>query len=139
MKTTRHLIVTVEWVSTLLISYCLLQYGADRMSQLVAAKFIDGNFSRVDGWLSLLGFVALPLMFCLIHPRTRFYTAALLTLVLAGDSLKSLSLGQSQAMLVPLISLGSAMVVLLTRKPKPYLIQSNVANCPPGGLTEHRT
>ena len=46
MKTTRHLIVTVEWVSTLLISYCLLQYGADRMSQLVAAKFIDGNFSR---------------------------------------------------------------------------------------------
>ena len=117
MKTIRRVLVVADWSVTLLMGYFLLQFGADRVSRLVASKYINGNFSEVDGWLTTLGIAALVSIFFLIHPRTRFYTATALAVLLGGDSLRSLSLGDPQAMLVPLMSLAAATLVLLSSKP----------------------
>ncbi len=117
MKAINRMIVAADWTITLLVGYFLLQFGADRLSRLVTSKYVNGDFSEVDGWLSTLGIGALVSTFFLIHPRTRFYTATTLAVILGGDSLKSLSLGEPQAMLVPLMSLAAATLVLLSRKP----------------------
>lgn len=117
MKVLSRTIVVTDWFVTLLVSYFLLQFGADRMSRLVTSKYINGNFSEVNGWLTTVGFAALVSMFFLVHPRTRFYTATALAIALGGDSLRSLSLGDPQTLLVPLMGLAAAALVLLSRKP----------------------
>jgi len=96
MKAISRLIVLVDWSVTLLIGYFLLQFGA-----LVS-------------------------IFFLIHPLTRFYTATALAVMLGGDSLKSLSLGDPQALLVPLMSLASASLVLLSRKPSKMIYRVEI-------------
>jgi len=117
MKTISRLVAVADWSVTLFVSYLLLQFGADRVSRVVSSRYINGDYSEVDGWLSALGVAALLAIFCLVHPKTRFYSATLLAVVLGGDSLKSLSLGDPQALTVPLISLASATLVLLSGKP----------------------
>ena len=117
MKTISRLVTVTDWSVTLFVSYLLLQFGADRISRVVSSRYINGDYSEVDGWLSALGVAALLAIFFLVHPRTRFYSATLMAVVLGGDSLKSLSLGDPQALTVPLISLASATLVLLSGKP----------------------
>ena len=117
MKAISRLIVLADWSVTLVMGYFLLQFGADRVSRLVSSKYVTGNYSEVDWWLTVLGIGALVSIFFLIHPNTRFYTATVLAVMLGGDSLKSLSLGDPQALLVPLMSLAAASLVLLSRKP----------------------
>lgn len=117
MKAISRLITVADWSVTLLMGYFLLQFGADRVSRLVASKYVTGNYSEVDWWLTTLGVGALVSIFFLIHTHTRFYTATALAILLGGDSLKSLSLGDPQALVVPLLSLAAASLVLLARKP----------------------
>lgn len=140
MKAISRVIVFLDWSVTLLVGYCLLQFGADRVSRLVASKYINGNFSEVDGWLTTLGIVALISIFFLVHPRTRFYTATALAVVLGGDSLRSLSLGDPQALMVPLMSLAAATLVLLARKPSQltYRVELEEPSVPNVSLTEYR-
>jgi len=126
MKAISRLIVLVDWSVTLLIGYFLLQFGADRISRLVSSKYVTGNYSEVDWWLTTLGIGALVSIFFLIHPLTRFYTATALAVMLGGDSLKSLSLGDPQALLVPLMSLASASLVLLSRKPSKMIYRVEI-------------
>lgn len=123
MKAIRRLIAAVEWATTGLISYFLLQFGSDRISRLVTSEYINGDLSEVDGWLTTLGVGAIVSIFFLVHSNTRFYTAAALAVILGGDSLKSLGFGDSQTMQVPLLSLAAATLVLLSRKPSRAMIQ----------------
>lgn len=117
MKTISRLVAVADWSVTLFVSYLLLQFGADRVSRLVASRYIAGDYSEVDGWLSTLGLFALVAIFFLVNPKTRFYSATVLSVVLGGDSLRSLSLGDPQTFSVPLISLACACIVLLSTKP----------------------
>ena len=141
MKTISRLSVIADWSVTLLLGYLLLQFGADRVSRVVASRYVTGNYSEVDGWLTLLGVVALVSLFFLVHPRTRFYTATALAIVLGGDSLRTLSLGDPQALSIPLISLASATLVLLSSKPSRRAAKLEREEETPSlvniGLTEH--
>lgn len=140
MKAFSRVIVVADWSVTLLVGFLLLQFGADRVSRLAASKYINGNFSEVDGWLSTLGIVALISIFFLVHPRTRFYTATALAVILGGESLRSLSLGDPQALTVPLVSLAAATLVLLSRKPSKmiYRVQVEQPSVPNDSLWENR-
>lgn len=117
MRTISRLVHIADWSVTLLVGYLLLQFGADRVSRLVASRYVTGNYSEIDTWMTVLGFCALVSIFFLVHPRTRFHTATTLTIVLGGDSLRSLSLGDPQAFSIPMLSLASATLVLLSSKP----------------------
>lgn len=140
MKAFSRVIVVADWSVTLLVGFLLLQFGADRVSRLAASKYINGNFSEVDGWLSTLGIVALISIFFLVHPRTRFYTATALAVILGGESLRSLSLGDPQALTVPLVSLAAATLVLLSRKQSKmiYRVQVEQPSVPNDSLWENR-
>ncbi len=136
MKTISRLVAIADWSVTLIVGYLLLQFGSDRVSRLVASRYISGNYSEVDGWMTTLGIGAL----FLVHPRTRFYTATALAVVLGGDSLRSLSLGDPQAFSVPLISLASATLVLLSSKPSKLgssALPEHDSSLADIGLTEH--
>jgi hypothetical protein len=126
MKAISRLITLADWSITLLMGYFLLQFGADRVSRLVSSKYVTGNYSEVDWWLTTLGIGALVSIFFLIHPRSRFYAATALAVMLGGDSLKSLSLGDPQAVVVPLMSLAAASLVLLSRKPSKMIYRLEV-------------
>jgi hypothetical protein len=144
MKAISRLILTADWAVTLLMSYYLLQFGADRMTRLVVSQYVNGNNSEVDAWLTTLGFSALISIFFLVHPNTRFYTATVLAVALGADSLKSLSLGDAQSSLVPLMSLAAATLVLLARKPRRLIYRVHVEqvraepSVPNIGLFENR-
>jgi len=115
MKGIARIANSIEWVITFVVSYFLLQFGADRISRVITARYIDGNLSNIDGWLTFLGATALVAAFCLIHTKTRFYTAALLASVLGLSSLGALSSGESQSLIVPNLSLALATIVFLSR------------------------
>ncbi len=123
MKAISRLVLVADWCVTLFMGYILLQFGADRVSRLVASKYVTGNYAEVNWWLTTLGIGALVSIFFLIHTHTRFYAATALAILLGGDSLKSLSLGDPQALLVPLMSLAAASLVLLSRKPSKLIFQ----------------
>ena len=91
MKAIARIANSIEWVITFVVSYFLLQFGADRISRVITSRYIDGNLSNIDGWLTFLGATALVATFCLIHTTTRFYTAAILASVLGLSSLSALS------------------------------------------------
>ncbi len=126
MKTFARIIVCIEWAITFVVSYFLLQFGADRSSRLVTSKYIDGNFSGVDVWMTFLGFVAVIAIFCLVHPKSRFYAAATLAVLLGLDSLNSLTVGEPQLLLVPMLSLASATIVVLSRRPSKSIISQTL-------------
>jgi hypothetical protein len=115
MKAFARIANSIEWVITFVVSYFLLQFGADRMSRVITARYIDGNLSNVDGWLTFLGATALVATFCLVHTKTRFFTAAGLGSVLGLSSLSALSSGESQSLMVPNLSLALATMVFLSR------------------------
>jgi hypothetical protein len=115
MKAIARIANSIEWVITFVVSYFLLQFGADRISRAITSRYIDGNLSNIDGWLSFLGVAALVSTFCLIHTKTRFYVAAVLAAVLGLSSLSALSLGESQTLVVPMLSLALATLVFLSR------------------------
>jgi len=115
MKAIARIANSIEWVITFVVSYFLLQFGADRVSRVITARYIDGNLSNIDGWLTFLGLSALVATFCLIHTKTRFYVAAVLAATLGLSSLGALSLGESQSLLVPMLSLALATIVFLSR------------------------
>jgi len=115
MKGIARIANSIEWVITFVVSYFLLQFGADRISRVITARYIDGNLSNIDGWLTFLGVNALVLAFCLVHTTTRFYVAAVLAAVLGLSSLGALSLGEPQSLLVPMLSLALATIVFLSR------------------------
>jgi hypothetical protein len=83
---------------------------------------------------------ALFTIFFLVNPKTRFLTATLLAVVLGGDSLKSLSLGDPQTLAVPLISLASATLVLLSGKPSKQScrVEADEPSVVDVGLSENR-
>lgn len=115
MKAIARIAHSIEWVITFVVSYFLLQFGADRISRVITSRYIDGNLSNIDGWLSFLGAGALVSTFCLIHTSTRFYVAAVLAAILGLSSLSALSLGESQSLMVPMLSLALATIVFLSR------------------------
>ena len=115
MKAFARIANSIEWVITLVVSYFLLQFGADRISRVITARYIDGNLSNIDGWLTFLGATALVATFCLVHIKTRFYTAAVLASVLGLSSLSALSSAESQSLMVPNLSLALATMVFLSR------------------------
>jgi len=121
MKTISRLVAVADWSVTLFVSYLLLQFGTDRVSRLIASRYVTGDYSEVDGWLSTLGVFALAAIVFVVHPKTRFYAATVLAVALGGDSLKSLSLGDPLALAVPLISLASATLVLLSGRPSKHV------------------
>ena len=115
MKAIARIATSIEWVITFVVSYFLLQFGTDRLSRAIASKYTDGNFSNVDNWLTFLGAGALVATFCLIHTTTRFYVAVILAIMMGLSSLHSLSCGEPQSLLVPMLSLALATIVLLSR------------------------
>lgn len=115
MKAIARIAISLEWIITFVVSYFLLQFGTDRISRVIAARYIDGNLLNIDGWLTFLGASALISTFCLIHTTTRFYVAAVLAAVLGLSSLNALSLGEPQSLLVPMMSLALATIVYLSR------------------------
>jgi hypothetical protein len=117
MKTLARVTLAVEWTIAFVVSYFLLQFGADRTSRLVTSRYVDGNLSHVDGWLTILGFGAMAAIFGLVHPQSRFYTATALALSLGLDSLSSIHFGHPQSLLVPMLSLASAAIAALSGRP----------------------
>jgi hypothetical protein len=118
MKIVSRILAVADWVLTSLVVYVLMEFGLDGISRFLAIEYVHGNASGADVWVTSLGIAAIGSTYFLIHSRTRFYAAAALAIVLCGESLNSLVQGYAQTMQVPLLSLGAASLVLLTRRPK---------------------
>jgi hypothetical protein len=116
MKATALVFGMIEWVLTLGVSLVLLLFGADRISQWLASAYAYGAAANADVGLTAAGFGAMIAIFLLIHPETRWYTAAALTAFLVVSSLSSLSFGEPQPTLVPLLGLACAVIVQLSHR-----------------------
>ena len=103
----------------------------------MTSKYVDGDISHVDGWLTFLGFGAVVTIFGLVHPKSRFYTATVLALLLGLDSLSSLNFGQPQSLLVPMLSLASATIAALSRRPSKSATKQDLEATIASDLMDH--
>ena len=118
MITLRRVLFSLEWTLALWMSYSLLKFGADQLSHAIATAYVDGNLAQVHTWRTALGLASFVSVYSLLYGRIRFYAASAVALVLAADSLLSLSNGQLQTVEVSLMSLAAALLALLSKRPR---------------------